>query len=195
MNAAEYPQSTYGQQYKFEEAPYSYWPRVVASGDVEWARELLTRHGADPNWPLKINATQQIKAQLGRDHLGFALGATVLMIAVLRQDAAMVELLVDHGADVNLAEFLEVLGDDFAGAERPSDYFFVTDAVLAHYWNTTAAEAALPLVAPDDKKATPLSVARGTGNSKIIELLQARGAVETPGATPASVPALNCGSG
>jgi len=132
---------------------------------------------------------------MGRERLGFALGATVLMMAVLRQDAAMVELLIDHGADVNLAEFLEVEGDDFAGADSPSDYFFVTDAVLAHYWNTTADKARkFPLVAPDDKKATPLSVALGTGNSEIVELLRARGAVETPGATPASMPALNCGS-
>ena len=48
--------------------------------------------------------------------------------------------------DANLAEFLEVEGDDFAGADSPSDYFFVTDAVLAHYWNTDKAE--FPLVAP-----------------------------------------------
>ena len=258
---------------------YSYWPKVVASGDVAWARELLARHGADANWPLKTDAARRIKAHSFFDKFGFALGATVLMMAVLRQDAAMVELLVDHGAaaaspqylptgrrvsaaspgpgyavaaaspspgcgvtavypspgsrrrrvpppseprsqsatrsrreasrppaapprpapvaagaDVNLAEFVYVEGDDSLGVERPSDYFFVTDAVLAHYWNTTAAEAALPLVAPDDKLATPISVALGTGNRAIVELLRARGAVDAPGATPASVPALNCGS-
>ena len=81
------------------------------------------------------------------------------------------------------------------GSDEFRKYWFMTDDMLTQYWGTTDEDALkFPLDAPDDKKATPLSVALGTGNEEIIELLRAQGAEEAPfGSTPASVPALNCG--
>ena len=40
-----------GREYIRQESPTSIWPRVVASDDVSWARELLEFYGADPDWP------------------------------------------------------------------------------------------------------------------------------------------------
>lgn len=105
VNVAEYPcfggagerfgGDFSGIEYKLENPPTSYWPKVVASGDIEWAFELLTFHTADPNWPSYIDGEHDI-----------GLGATVLMIAILKQNVDMVKLLIKHGADVNLTEFV-----------------------------------------------------------------------------------------
>ena len=99
VNLADYPcfddgQGT-GTEYKRENPPTSYWPTVVASGDIEWAFELLTCYAADPNWPRSIDGEHDI-----------GLGATVLMIAILKQNVDMVKLLIKNGADVNLTEFV-----------------------------------------------------------------------------------------
>ena len=100
VNVADYPcfdcsDSYTGSYYKRDNTPTSYWPKVVASGDIEWAFELLTCYAADPNWPRSIDGEN-----------GIGLGATVLMIAILKQNVEMVKLLIKHGADVNLTEFV-----------------------------------------------------------------------------------------
>jgi len=99
VNLADYPcfdggQDT-GSYYKRDNPPTSYWPKVVASGDIEWAFELLTCYAADPNWPRSIDGEHDI-----------GLGATVLMIAILKQNVDMVKLLIKNGADVNLTELV-----------------------------------------------------------------------------------------
>ena len=54
------------------------------------------------------------------------------------------------------------------GSDEFRKYWFMTDDMLTHYWGTTDEDALkFPLDAPDDKKATPLSVALGTGLSLI----------------------------
>ena len=209
MNLADYPRldvpfDAYGGAGGYltrETPPTSYWPTVVASGNVEWACELLTACGADPNWPRSETYPRFCNHEIG-------LGATVLMIAILKQDVGMVKLLIKHGADVNLTEVVHFYPDSDDHDEywfvhfHPEDeyedsngYWFVNDDMLMHYWGTTDKDALeFPLDAPDDKKATPLSVALGTGNDGIVELLREHGAEEAPfGSTPASVPALNCG--
>ena len=99
VNLADYPCFDSGHytstDYQRDNTPTSYWPKVVASGDIEWAFELLTCHAADPNWPRSIDGEHDI-----------GLGATVLMIAILKQNVDMVKLLIKNGADVNLTEFV-----------------------------------------------------------------------------------------
>lgn len=73
----------------------------------------------------------------------------------------MVEMLLDKGADPNLAEVL-----DFSGL----------GAAIAHYGEGLDPE----FVIPPEKKATPLSVAMAIGNGTIINLLRERGASSKP---------------
>lgn len=196
VNVADYPcfddgQDT-GRYYCLENPATSYWPNVVASGDIEWATELLTSYGADPNWPRSIDTCNQEDSifNSARTHIG--LGATVLMIAILRENVDMVNLLIEKGANVNLAEFV-YFKDVCSETGELGGYFFVNDEMLMHYWNTTdPEELGFPLHAPNNKKATPLSVALGTGNAEVIEILQANGATKRGVSKRASVPAFMC---
>lgn len=186
VNIADYPCFDDGQDagsiFVRENPATSYWPKIVASGDVEWATELLTNYDADPNWPLSVPDD---------DH---GLGATVLMIAILKENVDMVNLLIEKGADVNLTEFVYFKDEDnFMSGEDLTVYFFVDDDMLMHYWDISPeAELEFPLCAPKNKRATPLSVAIGTGNDDIIEILQMNGAKKRGVSKRASVPALLC---
>jgi len=134
----------------------SYWPSVVHSGDVEWAKELLNKYHADPNWP------RSIRGGLHDYECNRPAGATVLMIAISNRDLAMTKLLLDHGANANLAEFIHA---DFDITKGDSDFD------LSSYFEGGF---------DDDKKATPLSVALAINNTDITELLIARGAACNP---------------
>lgn len=146
----------------------SYWPRVVCSGDIVTAAKLLDKHQADVNWPQSIRASAGRGTNPETDEIvrDLMLGRTVLMMAIQKEHVAMVELLLEHGADVNLTEFVdarlefvEFALEDGQDAEFAEDYFDASGEVI------------------ENKKATPLSVALGTRNAAIIKMLQARGAV------------------
>ena len=55
VNEACYPCDLYAQDWKDKavmfSSPTSYWPSVVASGDVLWAKELIEKYNANINWP------------------------------------------------------------------------------------------------------------------------------------------------
>lgn len=144
------------------------------SGNVEWARELLEDYGADPNWPT-VRAVEN-----------FGLGATVLQISILNEDIDMCRLLLEKGADPLLPEqvWIDLEELDNCGMEV-EDLFFLDEEKANQYWEgaTYEEKRALPrpswaffkksIVAPaTEKLATPLSVALGTGNTGIMELLE-----------------------
>ena len=137
----------------------SYWPRVVSSGDVHYATELLENYKADPNWPLSVSVATSANDQMDEILERVMLGRTVLMIAILNVDKPMVELLLKHGADVNLSEFINSVDAESDTMGDAAKYFDDNDEVI------------------ESKKATPLSVALHTGNEIIAELLRSRGAV------------------
>jgi len=84
----------------------SYWQTVVKSGDVAWAAELLAKYGANADWPSQSNIRRRQnfhdehyeEGDRGDDF------STVLIIAVRKQDLPMVRLLLEHGADANMAK-------------------------------------------------------------------------------------------
>jgi hypothetical protein len=126
----------------------SYWKNVVASGDVAWAAELLTKYAANANWPSESDFHDSFEpdesADIEPDDHDFS---TVLMVAIHKQDLSMVRLLLEHGADANKAkpEFCKDSDEEDEGE--------------------------------DDKPGElPLSVALETGNAAIIELLKSKGA-------------------
>ena len=151
-----------GRYYSRENTPTAYWPRVVSSGDVDWAKQLLELYGADPNWPGRRE---------NRNVEHYHLGANVLQYAILSQNKPMVELLIEHGADVNQPEDVWLSQDMFDGYET---LFFLSEEQCLHYWGEESIQFT-PV--PSLKKATPLSVAIGVGNDGIVDLLKEKGAV------------------
>jgi hypothetical protein len=121
----------------------------------------------------------------------FGLGANVLQIAILKQDVAMVNLLIDYGADVNNQESVWIGGN----GKLPHDtlpnpeyrhsrnlIFWIPDKeTLDHYfkceeenhnsWEDFAVKV------KTYSQATPLSVAIATGNQIIIDKLKSKGAL------------------
>ena len=83
----------------------------------------------------------------------------------------MVELLIEHGADVNQPEDVWLSQDMFDGYET---LFFLSEEQCLHYWGEESIQFT-PV--PSLKKATPLSVAIGVGNDGIVDLLKEKGAV------------------
>jgi hypothetical protein len=138
----------------------SYWPRVVCSGDVSRAAKFLEKHKADANWPQSV-LLQSDNPDISSITERVWLGRTVLMMAIQKENVAMVELLLKHDADVNLAEFIYPAEIEFDDLDDAGQRYFDSDGVKVI----------------DSKKATPLSVALGTENATIIEMLRARGAV------------------
>lgn len=57
-------------------------------------------------------------------------------MAVLKQDKRMIELLLDHGADVNCKEQVFVNFENFYehGVHHADDIFFLDKAQYLHYW-------------------------------------------------------------
>ena len=152
-----------GRNYALANTPTAYWPRVVSSGDVDWAKQLLELYGADPNWPGRRMSSRNMR---------YHLGANVLQYAILSQNKPMVELLIEHGADVNQPEEVWLSQDLLNyGCET---LFFLSEEQCLHYWGEEIIQFT-PVPLP--KKATPLSVAIGVGNDGIVDLLKEKGAV------------------
>jgi len=72
-------------------------PRAITEGSVPMAKTLLA-HGADPNRPLKTRVLKRTY-NAGDGRLGE--GSTALMRAAKSNDAVMLRLLIDAGADVD----------------------------------------------------------------------------------------------
>ena len=204
VNEAGYPYGSTIKNYMLYEPPTSYWPQVVASGDVEWAATLLEDYGADPNWCSESYCVDL--ASYWWCHLTFTVpnrcadfGANVLQVAILANDKAMVQLLLDSEAHVG-AEKATVKKKGPAKAQvkkktttkkasaktaaadpnQPEGLDWESLAALqeledsanppawcAHYWPKE--EDLDEYEALECRKATPLSVALGTGNTEIIE--------------------------
>jgi len=166
-----------------EESLSAYWPRVVLSGDVSHARRLLDEYGALPNWPFEAGG------QLSRCGSGLGpyagCGATPLMLALLQRDRAMVELLLQHGANPNQPEDVRADPEVYNGEDELEE---IGDVELRRY-------LAEPLSAwriDPDRLATPLSVALAVGDASLVALLTAHGAQQPAGATAAGMPYLPC---
>jgi hypothetical protein len=60
VNAPSYPcfgrRQNEGWEHKLNNSPVCYWPSVVASGDVAWAKELIEKYDAKINWPRDRNS-------------------------------------------------------------------------------------------------------------------------------------------
>jgi ankyrin repeat protein len=122
---------------------------VVGSGDVAWAAELLTKYGANANWPLKGNVRYEDVSMNDLDEFpDVDLLSTVLAVVVRKQNLPMARLLLEHGADVNEATSLDLSVNKEEDDEDDED----------------------------ETEETPLSVALETGNVAIIELLKSKGA-------------------
>ncbi len=157
-----------GSNYVFECPPACFWPSVVIRGDVDCAKELLQIYNADANWPCSFNLQEL-----------YGLGAPVLQMAVLKRNRRMIELLLDHGADVNCKEQVFVNFENFheRGIESAEDIFFLDKSKCLHYWGTSSIDEASEIDIPEGKKATALSVALANGCSEdIIEMLRQAGA-------------------
>jgi hypothetical protein len=186
-----------------------YWPRIVLAGDVARARRLLTVHGAQPNWPFIVEeeaptwaegrrndpggaaaavASEQRKRMVCGSGLGpyAGCGATVLMLAILSLNLPMVELLLEHGADVNQVE--DVRSGHCHRLEEVYGVAAVEDLKDVALHRYLAGGADMGWCVEPECLATPLSIARGVGDAGIVALLVSKGATEAP--RSASVPYL-----
>lgn len=169
----------------------SYWPQVVAAGDVDFAAELLENHDADPNWPYGLRKTYTFRHVLASslfegDRITCVVGPTVLMMAVEKSDKAMVKLLLASGADPNLPELLP---EDNCIRDR-GHYDDHLSEVKEHYSLDDDCVRDGILRVPPEKKANPLSIGLLIGNAEIIELLQAAGAVAHEDSAKTACPSL-----
>jgi len=128
-----------------------YWLTVVASGDVAWATELLDKYKANPNWPHN-SAVADSCEYLNEDSYEGP-GQTVLMVAIRNRDVAMVELLLEKGADPNLGEIVrrQNYDEELSEAEKEG---------LA-----TPLSVALHMAVPDDSRPPHPPVGGATAES------------------------------
>lgn len=147
----------------------AYWPKAVRSGNVDWARELLDKFGADPNWPQGCDRDMRYAWNGGYGELMY--GGTVLMTAIRTGSIAMVKLLVDRGADVQLPEFVEPKFDAYDDVTEWKSFSLDCDRYFGPGWETREDPKVL-----ENRKATPLSVAQALGNAAIIKFLSSCGA-------------------
>ncbi len=101
-------------------------PRAVTEGSIAMAKALLA-HGADPNKPLRTKVLKRTY-QAGDPRL--AEGATPLMRAAKAGDLAMMQLLLDSGADIDREN---AAGETalHIGANVPKSVRLLTDAGAA----------------------------------------------------------------
>jgi hypothetical protein len=141
---------------------------------LAWASELLTKYGADKDWPSEKIAGHYFGGW-GHDindedieHILDCCGfSTMLMIAARKEDLPMVNLLLKHGNDVN-----KTFGADWAA---------VSLWKASHNESENENEDESEDESEDEiesLKETPLSVALKTGNAAIIELLKSKGATK-----------------
>ena len=107
------------------------------------------------------------------------------MLALLQRDRAMVELLLQHGADPNQPEDVRADPDVYHGEEALEK---IEDVELRRY-------LAEPLSAwriDSNRLATPLSVALAVGDTSLVALLTAHGAQQPTSATAAGITYLPC---
>ena len=134
----------------------AYWPNLLQQEnvDIEWCRELLDSYGASPNWPLGIETNECGELP------GF--GPDILLQAVLDTKLDVVELLLQHNANVNLYELQGLHG-------KSSSYFLPSSDHPCGLFSVPASGGRRFLQCP-------LSAALKIGNKKMIELLQMYGA-------------------
>jgi ankyrin repeat protein len=138
----------------------SYWKTVVASGDVVWAADLLRTYGANANWPVRTNEETLYKNQE--------------KAAELHEHAADYYSQQEVGCDDDFSTVLII-------AARMENLPMVR-LLLEQGADVNEARpdfAAVDAGCDDNKLAeTPLSVALGTGNAHVIELLKSKGATK-----------------
>ena len=134
----------------------AYWPNLLQQEnvDVEWCRELLESYGASSNWPLGAETNECGELP------GF--GPDILLQAVLDTKLDVVELLLQHNANVNLYELQGLHG-------KSSSYFFPSSDHPCGLFSVPASGGRRFLQCP-------LSAALKIGNKKMIELLKMYGA-------------------
>ena len=143
----------------------AYWPNLIvaactqteadASSRLAWCEQLLTKHGADANWPCNSVAKSTFVPK------GFAHGNTVLVMAVLRNNMALVKLLLRHGANPNQYEVPHWGKElDEGGTLKSFERCCEFDATLFG----------------NNKYQSPLSVATKQNNKKMVQLLESHGA-------------------
>ena len=145
---------TFGSKLEFG----SYWKTVVASGDVLWAADLLRTYGANANWPVR-KPEESEEAEL-HEHATDYYSRIVEQELGCDDDFSTVLMIAARMENLPMVRLLLEHGADVNEA-RPD--FAAVDA--GGRWQRQMAE-------------TPLSVALGTGNAHVIELLKSKGANE-----------------
>ena len=141
----------------------AYWPNLLQQEnvDVEWCRELLDSYGASPNWPFGAETNECGELP------GF--GPDILLQAVLDTKLDVVELLLQHNANVNLYELPGLAGTSFENVDVESyPYFLPSSGHLCGLFSVPASGGRF--------LQCPLSAALKIGNKKMIELLKMYGA-------------------
>ena len=200
VNEASYPCERDGQGWRngssaSDDPPVSYWPSVVASGDVAWAKELIEKYNANINWPMGAAFEGKVTG----------LGATVLQIAIMKENVKMVKMLLEkpsedqsehydslfdtnysEPAGVNYSEVVSFDGNDVDElAQNQEDgydqnFIGISHTQRKHYWGKDSWAKCHKVAVADIKKASPLSVALAIGNKEIITLLKQAGATSHP---------------
>ena len=159
---------------------------MVESGDVAWAGELLAKFCANVDWPSQDDLRVRMTLSGSMTDLDRSWDtSTVLAIASEEEDLPMVRLLLAHGADVNKVK---------SNGERVESEaeMRIRDAKEAEEAEARRQRqggrgkggkglgkgGARRFKMQDHEKETPLSIALGTGNAAIIELLKSKGALE-----------------
>ena len=133
---------------------------------LEWCKELLTKYGANPNWPIGVTRAVVID---GREECEVPKGLTVLLRAVIDDDIAVARLLLQHGANPNQYE----KAADENGTWRMDD----ENLYDLLYFHRPAFQHSCGLFADAaDKLQCPLSVALKKNNKDMVKLLNSYGA-------------------
>jgi len=197
-----------------KDSPVAYWPSVVASGDISWAKQLVEQYDANVNWPNETyntfyhtyiyntkfttynwNGQHVLDLPLRKfEHQKITgLGATVLQIAIIRDDVAMVKFLLKpvceedwdktiyvKSCNVNGLESVSFSGPQNVSMEPEETCHAISHAQRQHYWGVNSWKDINKVAVQKNKLATSMSVARAVGNKVIIALLKDAGATCLP---------------